>query len=231
MNKIKGFESNLGKGVDYTLDYHETKFDKWRGDDFYRMKGMMARKNIFDFKFGENLKVLDYGCGIGQITAWIKNKHGFDINKGLYPELKRRGFVMHDSIVKIPNNYFDEIVISMCLEHIENPVDLIRQLSSKLKKGGRIRLNLPSAYYGNMGNMNKSHNGHYFCWGFPDINYLLNRCGFKVILNKKVYRKGIDRFFPVYKYLGFKAYYNLITFSGWLLSHNDFDIVVVGEKL
>lgn len=225
------FDADLKKGIDYDNEYHEAKFGNWLSDDFYKMKGLVAKKNIFSYDFDEDCKVLDYGSGIGQITAWIKHKYAFDLNKKLYPSLQKRGFITYDTINDIPNNFFDEIVISMCLEHIENPAELLRSLYPKLKLGGKIRLNLPTASYKQMKNMNVSSDGHYFAWGFPDINYLLNRCGFEVLHNKKIYRKGIDRFFPIYKYFGFKLYYFMITLCGYVLVHNDTDIIIVGKKI
>jgi len=232
MTKYK-FEADLDKPLDYNNEYHKIKFGKWLNKDFYKMKGLVAKRNIFNYDFSEDSKVLDYGCGIGQITAWIKNKYAFDINKDLYPLLEKKGFVTYNSIKDIPNNFFDEIVLSMCLEHIEDPFKTIKELSIKLRVDGKIRLNLPTASYNKVKNMNISSNGHCFAWGFPDINYLLNRCGFEVLYNKKRYSKGVDRFFFIYKYLGFEIYYIMITLFGYLFKSREAtlpDIVVVGRK-
>jgi len=228
--KMKQYEADLNKEIDYDNEYHQDKFGNWMNPEMYRLKGLVAKKNIFGYKFDKDSKVLEYGCGIGQITSWIKDKHAFDLNKKLYPFLKSKGFFCYDKFEDIPND-FDEIVLSMCLEHIENPVELIKKLSKKLKAGGKIRLNLPGASYDYMNNMNKSNDGHYFAWGFPDINYLLNRCGFEVIYNKKIHRKGIDRFAFIYRKFGFKAYYSIITLAGYLLDHNNIDIVIIGKKI
>ncbi len=224
----KGFESNLNKEIDYNNEYHQTKFGRWlENKDLYELKGKVAKRNIFSYSFNEDSKVLEVGCGIGQITAWAKNKHGFDVNKGLYPDLKKKGFIMYNSIKEIPNNYFDELVMSMVLEHVPDPVGFINSLKVKLKEGGKIRLALPSADYSGMKNMNKSDNGHYFCWGFPDINYLLNRCGFEVLVNKKFFRFGIDRLFPASK-ISFSLYMFLIQFFGVLFNY--FDIIIIAGK-
>ncbi|VVB83574.1 Methyltransferase domain protein [uncultured archaeon] len=222
------FESNLDKGIDYNNEYHLAKFGKWlKHRQIYELKGKVAKKNIFSYSFDENSRVLEIGCGIGQITAWVKNKHGFDINKELYPPLKKEGFVMHDSVKEIPNNYFDELVMSMVLEHIPEPINFINSLKVKLKENGKIRLALPRAYYHKMKDMNKSADGHYYCWGFPDINYLLNRCGFEVLINKKFFRRGIDRLFFISK-ISFPLYMMMIQFLGFL--KNDFDIIIIAKK-
>lgn len=223
------FESNLNKGIDYDEEYHKKKFGKWlENKGLYALKGKVAKINLFSYFFNGESKVLEIGCGVGQITAWVKNKHGLDVNKSLYPDLKKRGFIMYDSIDEIPNNYFDELVMSMVLEHIPNPVEFINSLKPKLKKNGKIRLALPSANYEKMPDMNKSNNGHYYCWGFPDINYLLNRCGFEVLINKKFFRRGIDRLFFVSK-INFSIYMFLIQLLGIL--YREFDIIVIAKKI
>ena len=226
------YKANLKKEIDYNMDYHLDKFGKWIKDqDLYEAKGKVAKKNIFDFDFNENSNVLEVGCGVGQITAWIKDKSCFELNQKLYPLLQSKGFKTYKNIKEVPNDCYDEVVMSMVLEHIENPVKFINDWKQKLKIGGKIRLNLPCAFYHQMQDMNSSHNGHYFAWGFPDINYLLNRCGFKVLINKKVWRKGIDRFINLYRWFGFNTYYLAITLAGMLFTPNDFDIVIVAERI
>lgn len=225
----KDFESNLEKGIDYNEEYHKTKFGKWlENEDLYKLKGKVAKRNIFSYSFDEDSKVLEIGCGVGQITAWIKNKYAYDVNKKLYPDLEKRGFIMYKTIKEIPNDYFDEIVMSMVLEHLPDPVNMINTLKLKLKKGGKLRLALPPVNYVKLKDLNRSWDGHYFSWGFPDINYLLNRCGFEVLINKKFYRLGLDRFFKFSK-ISFSLYMLLIQFFG--IMFNTFDIIIISRKM
>ena len=43
-----------------------------------------------------------------------------------------------------PNEYFDRIIISHCLEHILSPEEFIIEMMSKLKKGGVLSIALPT---------------------------------------------------------------------------------------
>ena len=47
---------------------------------------------------------------------------------------------------KIPfeDNYFDRIIISHCLEHINNPEKFLLQMMDKLKIGGVLSISLPT---------------------------------------------------------------------------------------
>jgi len=42
------------------------------------------------------------------------------------------------------NDYFDRIIISHCLEHIVNPEIILKDIKSKLKKGGTLTIGLPT---------------------------------------------------------------------------------------
>jgi len=54
-------------------------------------------------------------------------------------------FVHHEgSDLPFENNYFDRIIISHCLEHITDPEKILKEIHSKLKKGGTLTIGLPT---------------------------------------------------------------------------------------
>jgi SAM-dependent methyltransferase len=225
------YESQLDKAINYDNEYHKDKFGNWEDPFMYELKGKVAKDNIFlPYKFNPEAKTFEFGCGIGQITAWVKNKHALDINKNLYPSLQEKGFTMYNTEEDIPDNYFDEVVISQVLEHLPDAIDKVKMFNKKLKMGGLLRIALPRAYYNikSIEGMNTSNDGHYYSWGFPEINYLLNQCGFKAVYNGVYYRKGIDRFASLAK-ISYPLYKLSVNVLGRL--YNDFDIVIVGEKI
>lgn len=225
------YQSNLDTQITYDTEYHKDKFRTWENPFMYELKGKVAKDNIFlPYKFNPEAKTFEFGCGIGQITAWVKNKHALDINKNLYPSLREKGFTMYDTEQDIPDNYFDEIVISQVLEHLPDAIDKVKMFNKKLKIGGLLRIALPRAYYaiGTIDQMNTSNDGHYFSWGFAEINYLLNRCGFKAVYNSLYYRRGIDRLAFLAK-LSFPLYKLATNILGHI--YNDFDIIIIGEKI
>ncbi len=112
-------------------------------------------KKIFNFiesnyKIGN--KVLDFGCGLGNLTNRFKNADytGVDIVRSRITHCKRlrKGykFVVIDVIAKtldrLPfnNNSFDIIVLSLCLHHIstENCKLILQEFYRILKKDGII---------------------------------------------------------------------------------------------
>lgn len=212
--------------IKYNLDYHKDKFGKIiDNDEGYRARGEFVSSEIFKDNFKEGSKVLEFGCGVGQNLIKIKNAYGYDINKKLYPLLNKKGIKTFNTLKEIPDKFFDEILLSMVLEHLQNPIKTINLLKRKLKGGGNIRIIVPKLNYDFKKDLNKSIDGHIFGWSFYELNYLLNYCGFVNILNKKLYNRGYERFVPLYR---FGLYPFFVKNIGRLL--NQFDILVVAKK-
>ena len=54
-------------------------------------------------------------------------------------------FIHHEgSDLPFENDYFDRIIISHCLEHIIDPEKILKEMHSKLKKGGTLTIGLPT---------------------------------------------------------------------------------------
>jgi len=181
-----------GKEIQYDMDYHTNKFGNWITDEnLYRLRCEYARRNYLDF-IRPTDKVLEYGCGVGQNIAWHKNSYGYEINKKLYPLLESKGIIMYNYEKDIPDNHFDVIITCMVLEHLENPIKTLKFLNKKLKSGGKLVTVLPPVNYSRT-LQTKNVDGHYYGWTFYEINYLLEQCGFQNIINKRIYRYGIER--------------------------------------
>ena len=216
-----------GQKIKYDMDYHETKFGNWmKNKELYDLKGKYSKRNYF-FDLKKDEKVLEFGCGSGQNIAWIKNAYGYELNKKMYPFLKSKGIKMFDNLEDIPDNFFDKIITCMVLEHLPNPIETINFLREKLKPKGTLITVLPALSYSlkGRGDLNSSIDGHLFGWTFYEINYLMNYCGFTNVLNKRIYRRGIDRFL---KFDKCGIYFFAITLLGLIL--NEFDILIISKK-
>ena len=119
----------------------------------------------------------------------------------------------------------------MTLEHLPNPLETINILKTKLKKGGFFINVLPALGYtlkyrtSEENPLNTSADGHLFGWTFYEFNYMMNYCGFTNILNKKIYRRGIDRFAKLNRW---NLYFPVINILGLII--DDFDIIIVSRK-
>ena len=117
--------------------------------DFILDKGVKQR---FFLSFKKDFKILELGCGIGRNAMFIKkyfNKveyHGIDI----LPEEKVNSFInfrnvnLEESEFPYEASYFDAIIFTHVLEHLNNPLSLGNEINRILKKGGRIYVEAPN---------------------------------------------------------------------------------------
>jgi SAM-dependent methyltransferase len=121
---------------------------------FWLMNSMrwLTRANQYIRLIGRNGKILDVGCGDGEVIEELKKRGkwelwGIDFNKNAISDAKKKGFrVFCGTIesVKLPKNYFDLIIMNHLVEHLEDPLGTIRRAKELLRPGGYIIGQLPN---------------------------------------------------------------------------------------
>ena len=101
-------------------------------------------------------KVLDIGCGVGQLTKLIKETYkdadvwGVDISlSAIKSNSKERSDITYKQHYigrkpSFPLNYFDVVFSGETLEHIDTPSDLFTDAYNALKPGGIFILTTPN---------------------------------------------------------------------------------------
>ena len=111
-----------------------------------------ARASAFRW-IPKNCRVLDIGCGFGETLGYHKargcevfgveaddnisrvaEKHGFSVNVGLFDP------------ANYPDAYFDYVTMDQVIEHVQNPIEVLRGVAQVLKSGGKLILSLPNAH-------------------------------------------------------------------------------------
>jgi SAM-dependent methyltransferase len=90
-------------------------------------------------------KTIDFGCGVGELLRILpKGSKGYDVNKDTVDHCLRQGlnvtiynpetddYSLYDCK---PGNY-DTLILSHVLEHMENPVDMLRKLFKSCRRIG-----------------------------------------------------------------------------------------------
>ncbi len=120
-----------------------------------------SREEYFiDFmKLKGNEKILDIGCGSGTFTIKLAKKYpksriiGADISEKVIgfakKEIKKRkiknvSFIVSGANKIKTNEKFDVVIISHLIEHLENPLGALKEIKSRLKKGGKLFLTTPN---------------------------------------------------------------------------------------
>ena len=146
----------------------------------------------------ENKSVLDFGCGPGGFLNYARTKalriSGVELEKRLKPYFLKKGLEVFSNIDAITGK-FDVITLFHVLEHIKDPIAILRKLAGKLCDNGCIIVEVPSAddallrLYENTNFSEFTYwSCHLFLFNQSTIVYIAEKAGLKVNYVKQVQR-------------------------------------------
>lgn len=103
--------------------------------------------------FTKKTKVLDVGCGSGDLGGTIKERfqseiHGIEINPEAINNSKKRGILVKKADIEDKWPYkdreFDVVTATEIIEHVVNPDHFLREARRVLKKDGHIIITTPN---------------------------------------------------------------------------------------
>jgi methionine biosynthesis protein MetW len=166
-------------------------------------------------------RLLDVGCGNGNVIEIAKHKfdetHGCDISQTVLESAKNKGIIttcidLNTSYLPYQNECFDTVTCLEVLEHMSNPINLLREIYRVLSLEGQLILTTPNIRY--FKNINKlllkgrfPHTttdnfvwggGHLHYFTRKDLAFLLREAGFKKMkfhINEEQFRRSKKRRF------------------------------------
>lgn len=149
MTKTK-IPSQATPNRDYYFEQIGGNFDKWMSDyDVFR-RATLIRKHLKNEALGKSC--LEVGCGTGKISGAIADIVGTltvsDISEKLAREVGERmnvSWMQQDACaLNIPDNSFDVVISSECIEHVPDPEKALREMVRVLKPGGLLVVTTPN---------------------------------------------------------------------------------------
>lgn len=140
------------------------------------------------FKFETVVKpdhtVLDFGCGGGYLLSNLNaaKRIGVELNPHARAIAEEQGHEVYERLDAVPDAYVDCVISNHALEHVENPLAVLRELLRVLKPKGILCLVLPceqpteGGFYYKPGDINN----HLFTWCPMTIGNLVRAAGFRV---------------------------------------------------
>lgn len=179
----------------------ETRLKKWlketKADDERRFKHL--KKSI------KGKKILDFGCGNGGFltrTAKVAQKaNGIELQESIKDHHFQNGLKVFKNIDEVEEK-FDFITLFHVLEHIKDPIELLKKMGGKLNEGGQIIIEVPNSndalitIYKNIWFMRFTYwSCHLYLFNEHTLLDLVEKAGFKVNYLKQVQRYGLVNHF------------------------------------
>jgi SAM-dependent methyltransferase len=99
--------------------------------------------------FDSSAELLDVGCGTGWLADHFERYTGVDASADAVAEAVQRGRNVRQADVdeRLPfeDSQFDAVILKDLLEHVADPVALVREVRRVLRPGGRVFASSPDA--------------------------------------------------------------------------------------
>ena len=142
----------MNKALPYDRFYPKLMdFSVWIYTNILRF-GKYENESIVKFAAADkNSNVLDYGCNTGRHALFVKQAYGYnvmgaDINAAAIAACKRKGIkaeVITDNFFEKYSSFFDIIINSHVLEHVDDPKDFLVNIRGLLKEEGTFVIAIP----------------------------------------------------------------------------------------
>lgn len=162
--------------------------------------GGKIKSTIFKPHIKENMVVLEFGAGGGYLLENIcaKEKLGIEINDTARKSASERGINMVKTIDEVPNEWADIIISTSVLEHVENPLEALRELRKKLKDGGKVVFTVPNESC-ETEYCRSEINNHLYTWNCLNLGNLFKAAGYFVYSVQRVQRMWPKNYFDIEK--------------------------------
>ncbi len=179
----------------YELKYHDLEVGGW----WFKARREMVHS--FIGKLDPGKKVLDIGCSSGVLMQELQAKgvsdiKGIDISEEAIRKCQAKGlaetFVMDAAKVDFPDESFDLLIASDCMEHIKNDEQALVEWLRILKPEGKLILFVPAFQF--LWTKHDDINHHFRRYTQGNLGNKINAAGFTLL------RKGywnIALFIPI----------------------------------
>ncbi|MEF3279771.1 MAG: class I SAM-dependent methyltransferase [Elusimicrobiota bacterium] len=192
----------------YTNEYLKIDLDNWW---FRSRNDIISYLLLSNFK-DKKIKIIDIGCAGGSLLFYLKKKgfenlYGMDNNKSIIgsKNFKNINIVLGDALkTEFKNDFFDVVISSDILEHIENDEKAIEETNRILKKGGIFIVFVPAFKF--LWSYHDVINEHKRRYTKRDLVNIIEKHGFKIL---KASYWNFSFFIPALLIRWFKGFFRI----------------------
>ena len=210
------------------MTYYNNNYFEWQ----IKLGVFGGKAEMFKFKkyINKNDKIIDFGCGGGFILKSIDcfEKKGIEINETAREYARSVNNIdAYSSISEIEDEWANVIISNHALEHTHNPLQILNDLKSKLKKNGLIIIVVPQEFK----NKYKANdiNQHLYTWTPQLLGNLIKLAGLEVVSSKTLVYDWPPFYNIIYKLFG-KSIFNISSILYCFLSRNGYQVITIGRK-
>lgn len=100
----------------------------------------------------KNVRILDVGCGFGESLGYHSARgcdvYGVEADENIRRVVDKFGFKVHVGLFDekvYESNFFDYVTMDQVFEHVQNPIEVLKDVARVLKPGGLAILSVPNA--------------------------------------------------------------------------------------
>lgn len=174
-NFVHESQIDFGGGVEY---YDKSYFEWQRPAGEF---GAKVKKRLFQKYIEPDMTVLEFGCGGGFLLKELqaKEKMGIDVNDAAREFAQTIGVKCVKTVSEVEDGYADIIISNSALEHVENPLEVLRELHKKLNENGKAVFYVPNESCDTEYSRSDINN-HLYTWNCLNIGNLFKAAGFFV---------------------------------------------------
>jgi SAM-dependent methyltransferase len=143
------------------------------------------RASLFQDLGRDDLTILDFGCGSGGLLSRVKarRRFGVEIGEAAADLARKSGIEVVADLSQLPDNSVDVAISFHAIEHVERPIDVLREIGRVTKPDGLIRLVVPGelATHQHQASWRPNPDRHLHTWTPLLLGNLADRCGYRNI--------------------------------------------------
>lgn len=135
---------------DFYEKNYRSDYAKQTAEDLWRISLPEAKTRALRFTklYSKNSRLLEIGCASGyflfEAKDYVKSVTGVELTKEYVMYAKNKGLDVKDSLDEVPDRSCDLIFMFHVLEHIDDPINFLKEVKKKLSQNGKLIIEVPN---------------------------------------------------------------------------------------